>query len=319
MTAFGRYSHRNLDNFEPPPIPGETGSPSNAFVHVLNEQGAGGFTFTVTPDLAARCAARRLAHQGRQGAPRRRRPDDARALRHHRPAHRPAVRGRPHRAGRHRLDDVGPAEQQPAVPGPVGVQPAHQLLVDSRAARASRPATSTRRSTRRSTTSIRSTAATLTAGSSAVRRRAAADPATYNLADFMFGLRNAYSMINPFIANLRQRMHFTYLQDDFRASRSADAEPRPALRVRHAAVGEGQLPHQLRPGHEHADSGEGRLDLRPGAGQPRSQQLRAAARPGLLDRRQDGDPQRLRHQLHPLQPARRREPAVVQRPARGRR
>ena len=39
---FGRYSHRNLDNFEPPPIPGETGSPSNAFVHVQNQQVAGG-------------------------------------------------------------------------------------------------------------------------------------------------------------------------------------------------------------------------------------------------------------------------------------
>ena len=39
-------------------------------------------------------------------------------------------------------------------------------------------------------------------------RAPGADPATYNLADFMFGARNAYSIINPFIANLRQRMHF---------------------------------------------------------------------------------------------------------------
>ena len=49
MSAFGRWSHRKVDNFEPPPIPGETGSPSNAFVHVLNEQFAGGFTYTLTP------------------------------------------------------------------------------------------------------------------------------------------------------------------------------------------------------------------------------------------------------------------------------
>jgi hypothetical protein len=44
------------------------------------------------------------------------------------------------------------------------------------------------------------------------------DPATYNLADFMFGLRNSYALINPFIANLRQRMHFTYVQDDFKVT-----------------------------------------------------------------------------------------------------
>ena len=48
---------------------------------------------------------------------------------------------------------------------------------------------------------------------------AAADPATYNLADFMFGARSAYALTNPFIANLRQRMHFAYLQDDFKVNR----------------------------------------------------------------------------------------------------
>src|SRR5688500_12909667 len=45
MTAFGRVSHRDLENFEPSPIPGETGSPSNAFVHVKNTQVAGGLTY----------------------------------------------------------------------------------------------------------------------------------------------------------------------------------------------------------------------------------------------------------------------------------
>ena len=38
----------------------------------------------------------------------------------------------------------------------------------------------------------------------------------YNLADFMFGLRNIYALSNILIANIRQQMHFTHLQDDFR-------------------------------------------------------------------------------------------------------
>src|SRR5688572_28061137 len=46
MTSFVRVSHRKVNNFEPPPIPGDTGSPANAFVHVLNQQYAGGFTFS---------------------------------------------------------------------------------------------------------------------------------------------------------------------------------------------------------------------------------------------------------------------------------
>jgi hypothetical protein len=38
----------------------------------------------------------------------------------------------------------------------------------------------------------------------------------YNLADFMFGLRSQYALSNILIANLRQQMHFAYVQDDFR-------------------------------------------------------------------------------------------------------
>ena len=40
----------------------------------------------------------------------------------------------------------------------------------------------------------------------------------YNLADFMLGLRSTYALSNILIANLRQNMHFAYLQDDFRAT-----------------------------------------------------------------------------------------------------
>jgi hypothetical protein len=40
----------------------------------------------------------------------------------------------------------------------------------------------------------------------------------YNLADFMFGLRSQYALSNILVANLRQNMHFLYLQDDWRAT-----------------------------------------------------------------------------------------------------
>ena len=60
----------------------------------------------------------------------------------------------------------------------------------------------------------------------------------YNLADFMLGLRSQYALSNVLVANMRQNMHFTYLQDDIARQRQADAEPRPALRVRDAVLGE---------------------------------------------------------------------------------
>ena len=38
----------------------------------------------------------------------------------------------------------------------------------------------------------------------------------YNLADFMLGLRSTYALSNILVANLRQNMHFLYVQDDMR-------------------------------------------------------------------------------------------------------
>ena len=40
----------------------------------------------------------------------------------------------------------------------------------------------------------------------------------YNLADFMFGLRSTFAVSNLLVANLRQNMHFAYLQDDIRVN-----------------------------------------------------------------------------------------------------
>ena len=47
---------------------------------------------------------------------------------------------------------------------------------------------------------------------------AAADAATFNLVDFLVGARNTYELVNPFIFELRQRMHFGYVQDDWRVT-----------------------------------------------------------------------------------------------------
>jgi outer membrane receptor protein involved in Fe transport len=216
MNAFGRFSHRKLNNFEPPPIPGEPGSPSYAFVHVLNQQFAGGFTFTLTPTslLEFRLGVSRteagkeppgvggptmLELYGITGLP-----TD------------PRVVGGLTEQGVTGWTTWGRQNSNPQFQDPSVVNPrvnyswirGRQSLKtgyeyqaidtkiddynpkygrDSYGGQFSRPA------------------------------GAAADPATYNLADFMFGARSAYALINPFIANLRQRMHFAYIQDDVKA------------------------------------------------------------------------------------------------------
>jgi hypothetical protein len=218
MTAFVRVSHRKLNNFEPPPIPGDTGSPSNAFVHVLNQQLAGGLTFSPTPTslLEMRLGISRT-EAGKEppgvGGPTM---QDLYGI--------PGLPTDPRFAGGLTEQGVtgwttwGRQNSNPQFQDPFVVNPRinfswvrgrqsfktgyeYQAINtkiddfnpkygrDSYGGQFSRPAGTT-----------------------------VNDPATYNLADFMFGLRNSYALINPFIANLRQRMHFTYVQDDFKVT-----------------------------------------------------------------------------------------------------
>jgi len=50
------------------------------------------------------------------------------------------------------------------------------------------------------------------------RPAGAANNNLYNLGDFMFGLRAQYGLSNILVANLRQNMHFAYVQDDIRVN-----------------------------------------------------------------------------------------------------
>ena len=45
-----------------------------------------------------------------------------------------------------------------------------------------------------------------------------ADSATYNVADFLLGLRSSYALTNFFIAQYAQRMNFMYVQDDYKVN-----------------------------------------------------------------------------------------------------
>jgi hypothetical protein len=217
-TAFVRVSHRKVDNFEPPAIPGATSSPSNAFVHVLNQQFAGGLTFTPTMSslLEMRLGISRT-EAGKEP---------------------PGVGGPtmfdmfgitglptdPRFAGGLTEQQVGgwtawgrqnsnPQFQDPFVLNPrinfswikgrqsfkTGYEyQAINTKIDDFNPKYGRDTYS----------GVFSRPAGVTGNDS-----------LYNLADFMFGARSAYAIINPFIANLRQRMHFGYFQDDFKVDR----------------------------------------------------------------------------------------------------
>lgn len=216
-SAFARFSHRKLNNFEPPPLPGETGSPSNAFVEVLNQQFAFGLTRPTSERslLELRVGVSRtkagktalgtggpnmLEAYGISGLP-----TDAVfsggltqqtvsgwrtwGRQNSNPQFQDpfAVDARLNYSwilGKHTLKSG--YEYQAINTEVDDVNPKYGL--DTYSGQFSRPG------------------------------GAASDAAIYNLADFLTGARSAYSLVNPFVFNLRQRMHFAYLQDDWRVS-----------------------------------------------------------------------------------------------------
>jgi hypothetical protein len=216
-SAWVRYSHREVDNFEPSPIPGDIGSPSNASVYVINRQAAGAVTHTLNPSSLLDFRFSVSPGEAGKSAPGTGGPTmlDLYGI--------TGLPTDPRFAGGTTNQNVtgwtawGRQNSNPQFQDPFVVNGRvnftrllgrHSLKMgyeyqainteiddfnpkygnDTYSGQFSRPST------------------------------AAANPAIYNLADFMFGARSAYNLVNPFIANLRQRMHFGYVQDDFRVN-----------------------------------------------------------------------------------------------------
>lgn len=218
FTGFFRYSHRLMNNFEPPAIPGPSGGNSNGNVRALNYQAAFGGTWTVSARSVFEFRMAVGQTEGGKfpvfiGQPT---ADVAYGI--------TGLPTDPRFAGGLYAQGVGgytqfgqqgsnPQFQNPSVINPKAnyshVAGRHSLKAgyewqqiataiddfnpkygaDSYGSRFSVPAGLT------STNNL------------------------YNLADFMFGLRNSYQLNNAVIVNYRQRMNFLYLQDDFKVNR----------------------------------------------------------------------------------------------------
>ena len=216
-SGFIRFSYRDADNFEPPPIPGETSSPSNAYVDVLNQQVAGGLTRTLglTSLLEVRIGmSRTKAGKTALGT------GTANMF------ERFGITGLPTDT-----DFAGGLTQQSVSGwtawGRQSSNPQFQnpLVWDARVNYSWIRGRHTLKSGyeyQHINTDVDDVhpkyGADTYSGQFSRPTGAAADAATFNLVDFMFGARNMYELVNPFIFQLRQRMHFGYVQDDWRVT-----------------------------------------------------------------------------------------------------
>jgi hypothetical protein len=217
LTTFARYSHRLMNNFEPPAIPGPSGGNSNANVRVLNYQLAFGGTYTMTPTSLLDVRLGYSITEGGKFPIFIGQPPMSVAY---------GITGIPEDprfAGGLTAQEVGgytafgqqssnPQFQNPQVINPKVnyslVAGRHSLKMGYEHQRINTDIDDFNPKYGRDQYNSRFSRP---AGSSSTDNR-------YNIADFMFGLRNNYALNNDPIITLHQRLHFLYLQDDFKVS-----------------------------------------------------------------------------------------------------
>lgn len=217
FTLFGRWSYRKVAAFEAPNIPGPSGSNQNGFVDILNKQFVAGMTyaFVNASVLDVRFATSRI---------------DA--------GKRPPLTGGPSMLDTYGITGL-PTDK--TITGGLTTQSIGGLSQLGRQATNPQYQNPTNYNLRASYTLLRG-AHSLKFGYEYLRvstdvqdtnplmgidtysgqfsrPTGAGSNNLYNLADFYFGLRNQYELANLTVAEMQQRFHFGYVQDDWKVNR----------------------------------------------------------------------------------------------------
>ncbi|MDX1980228.1 MAG: TonB-dependent receptor [Bryobacteraceae bacterium] len=215
LNTFFRYSHRLMNNFEPPAIPGPSGGDSNGNVRVLNYQIAGGATWTMDPKSLVEFRIGIGKTEGGKFPVFIGQPPASVAYGITGLPEDPRFAGGLYSQGVGGYTSFGQQSSNPQFQNPSVINPKinwsriesrHSLKAGYEYQAVNTEIDDFNPKYGRDTYSSRFSAA------------ATSTDNRYNLADFMFGLRSSYSLSNAVIVNLRQRMHFLYLHDDYKVS-----------------------------------------------------------------------------------------------------
>src|SRR5262245_32153832 len=215
LNVFTRVSHRKANNFQGPNIPGPSGSNQNGIINILNQQLVGGATyvFANTSALEFRLGISRI-EAGKKppltGGPSMRElygitglPDDR------------TVTGGLTTQTITGFSQLGRQATNPQFQNPFDVNPRVNYTFSL-----GRHSLKTGYEYLAINTDVQDTNPLM--GLDTYSGRFSGPSGTtnnlYNLADFMFGARSQYELADLLVVNLRQRLHYAYLQDDFKVS-----------------------------------------------------------------------------------------------------
>ncbi len=217
LSLFGRYSHRLANNFEPPAIPGPSGGNSNGFLRVLNYQTAFGATYVLSPKSVAEFRLGVSQTEGGKSPVFVGQPPASQVYGITGLPEDPRFAGGLYAQSVSGYTQFGQQSSNPQFQNPYVINPKFNFTRLQR-----RHSLKMGFEYQRLDTAIDDfnpkygqdnygSRFSIPVGVSSTNN-------LYNLADFMFGLRNRYALNNAVIVNYQQRMYFGYIQDDFKVS-----------------------------------------------------------------------------------------------------
>jgi hypothetical protein len=218
LNLFGRYSHRLLNNFEPPAIPGPSGGNSNGNVRVLGYQVAFGATYVLSSASVAEFRLGVSQTEGGKFPVFIGQPPVSQAYGITGLPEDPRFAGGLYAQSVSGYAQFGQQSSNPQFQNPYVINPKFNLTRLQ-----GRHSLKMGFEYQRLDTAIDDFNPKYGQDSYASRFSIPTGMSStnnlYNLSDFMFGLRNRYALNNAVIVNYQQRMYFGYIQDDFKVNR----------------------------------------------------------------------------------------------------
>ncbi|MBI4902078.1 MAG: carboxypeptidase regulatory-like domain-containing protein [Acidobacteria bacterium] len=216
LNAFGRYSHRLLNRTENHVIPGLSGGDANGNVRILNQQIAGGFNYNLSPSSLVDFRIAYSKFEGGKFALGSERPNMSVEYGIAGLPDNPVIGGGLSSQQISGYTSLGRQSSNPQFQDPTTINP--KVNYSRLAGRHSLKAGYEYQRIDTDIFDFNPQYGQSNYAGQFGRPTTVASNNLYNLVDFLFGARSAYSLNNQIVLNYRQRMHFMYLQDDWKVS-----------------------------------------------------------------------------------------------------
>jgi hypothetical protein len=216
LNAFGRYSHRLLNRTENHVIPGPSGGDANGNVRVYNQQIAGGVNYTLSPTSLLDFRFAYSVFEGGKFALGSDRPNMASEYGIPGLPDNPVIGGGLSSQQVSGFTTMGRQSSNPQFQDPTTINP--KVNFSKIAGRHSLKTGYEYQSINTDIFDFNPQYGQSNYAGQFGRPTGVASNNLYNMVDFLFGARSAYSLNNQVVLNYRQRMHFLYLQDDWKVN-----------------------------------------------------------------------------------------------------